>query len=234
LERLKKLPDIERKELLEGSFDVFAGQYFNWDRNIHTCEPFEIPKDWKRYRGLDHGSFAPTCCLWFALDPNGSIFCYREYYGTDKLASNHAQKIKELSSNEEITVTYADPSMWIKYSTDGKSAEEIYQETGVPLSQANNDRINGWSVVREYLKAPPRLRIFTTCSNLIRTIPEQIHDEKKPEDLNTDLEDHAVDALRYFLISRSYPAHPKVDEPPVGSFLWTIQEQKRKRQYEEA
>ena len=41
------------------------------------------------------------------------------------------------------------------------------------------------------------VKIFNTCPNLIRTIPLQIHDEHKPEDINTRGEDHACDCARY-------------------------------------
>lgn len=236
IQYLESLSGNLGKAWREGNFDIFEGQYFSdWNYDFNTIEPFEIPREWKRYRALDHGSAKPTSCGWYAIDLDGVLYRYREYYAIDKLASNHAKRIKELSKGEDIVYTAADPSMWIKSATDGKSAQEIYMEEGVPLVKANNDRINGWAVVREYLSyvsGQPRLRIFRTCHNLIRTLPEMIHDELHPEDLNTDLEDHAVDELRYMTISRSYPHHPKVEEPPPGSFLWTIQEQRRKREYE--
>lgn len=57
-----------------------------------------------------------------------------------------------------------------------------------------------------------------------------IHDERDPEDLDTTQEDHAADALRYFLISRSYPAHPKKEDAPEGSFSWHIQQETKRRQ----
>jgi hypothetical protein len=43
----------------------------------------------------------------------------------------------------------------------------------------------------------PKLKVFSTCRNLIRTLPAMVHDKKKPEDLDTGSEDHACDALRY-------------------------------------
>lgn len=222
----------------EGDFDIFEGQYFSqWRYDVNVCQPFTIPREWKRYRALDHGSFAPTACGWYAIAPDGQEYKYREYYKVDKLASNHAKAIKSLSEGEVITYTAADPSMWIKGSTDGRSAAEIYESEGVPLTKANNDRINGWRIMREHLKGDvdnkPRLLIFSTCTDTIRTIPEMLHDEKNPEDLNTDLEDHAVDETRYYCVSRSFPAQPKVKEAPEGSFLWHIEQEKKKKEYAE-
>ena len=71
----------------------------------------------------------------------------------------------------------------------------------------------GWDLVRQYMRwqkidmatgrvleeFAPKLKVFSTCTNLIRTIPDLIHDELKPEDLDTDGEDHAADELRYLL-----------------------------------
>lgn len=70
-----------------------------------------------------------------------------------------------------------------------------------------NDRVPGWNILREYLEVAggpfgpaARLRIFSTCSNLIRTLPQMIYDTTNIEDLNTKGEDHAPDALRYGLM----------------------------------
>lgn len=236
---LSGLPEDMRRAYLEGNWDVFQGQYFSeWNREIHVCEPFTIPKDWKRYRGLDHGSFAPTACGWYAISPDGTIYCYRDYEENDRLASIHAARIRGLSKGEEITATFADPSMWIKGSTDGKSAAELYERAGVPLMKANNDRINGWRVVREYLKgsvdARPQLQIFSTCTKLIKAIPEMIHDERHPEDLLSDgTNDHHPDQLRYFLISRSRPRGPKKAEAPPGSFQAIMKANARKKEFQE-
>ena len=215
----------------EGDFDILEGQYFDWNYNVNVCQPFPIPKEWKRYRALDHGSFAPTACGWYAISPDGQEYKYREYYKPGKLASEHAKEIKRLSGSEVITYTAADPSMWIKGATDGRSAAEVYESEGVPLVKATNDRVNGWRVMRERIKGPkPLLLIFSTCVDTIRTIPEMIHDDKNPEDLNTDMEDHLSDETRYYCVSRSYPAHPKAPEVPEGSFMWHINNEKRRRE----
>jgi hypothetical protein len=78
------------------------------------------------------------------------------------------------------------------------------------LIKANNDRVVGWNTMREYMKAIPgpdgkamtKLQIWENCVNTIKTIPKLIYDDRNPEDLNSDGEDHAADALRYGLMSR--------------------------------
>jgi len=86
---------------------------------------------------------------------------------------------------------------------------------GLHLVKGNNDRINGWNVVREYLKPKKDrndhtiagVQIFTTCVNLIRTLPALVYDQTAVEDVDTEGEDHGPDALRYGLMT-SPPKSP--------------------------
>jgi hypothetical protein len=88
-----------------------------------------------------------------------------------------------------------------------------------PLKIVDDDRVQGWHRKREWLKPylgpdgqsqTALLQIMEgRCPNLVRTLPGLVHDEGKPEDVNTDGEDHAPDALRYGLMSRPRPAQPK-------------------------
>lgn len=85
------------------------------------------------------------------------------------------------------------------------------------IQKAVNDRMSGWDVMREYLTPYPdqdgnataKLQIFSTCTEAVRTIPAMVHDEHKVEDMDTDLEDHACDEIRYFLMSRPVPHESK-------------------------
>ena len=100
----------------------------------------------------------------------------------------------------------------------GKSAAEIFSEHGIYLSKANNDRIQGWYELREWLKPiadeqgrpAAKIRIFENCINLIRTLPLLQHDEYNPNDAAKDPHEltHAPDAIRYFVASRPYAAEP--------------------------
>jgi hypothetical protein len=47
---------------------------------------------------------------------------------------------------------------------------------------------------------------FDHCRDITRTLPMMVHDTSNPEDLDTDLEDHAVDEVRYACMSRPYLA----------------------------
>src|SRR5690606_18109108 len=79
---LMSLPEIERRRLLEGDWDIADGAAFpEFSRDIHTIEPFLIPAEWSRTKAVDYGYTSPSCCLWAAIRPDdGTVFIYRELY----------------------------------------------------------------------------------------------------------------------------------------------------------
>jgi phage terminase large subunit len=221
---LENLPEPLRRAYLDGDWDVLAGQYFGeFLRSRHVVEPFTIPKSWRRFRAMDWGYNDPCAVLWFAVAPGGRVYAYREYYERKVLSSETARRIRQLTGEETIAYTAASPDAWqcrgMSGSQDlsGMSIAEVFAHGGVPLIRADNARIPGWQRVREYLAEVddglPRLLIFRTCENLIRTLPMLTFDEHFSEDVSANCEDHAPEALRYGLMSRpvatSEPKRPK-------------------------
>ena len=102
-------------------------------------------------------------------------------------------------------VTWGDPSMWARKSAGDRvySTADEYRENGVVLTKANNDRLIGKrkvdSLLADLPDGKPGLVIFTTCENLLRTLPALPYDKVKVEDVDTDAEDHGYDALKYGL-----------------------------------
>lgn len=189
-----------------------VGQAFpEWDASVHTCEPFRIPEEWSRWRAIDYGYAVPFCCLWMARRPDGTFVVYRELYETGLTASEQALRVRALSAGEEYKASVGDPAMWAA-SREGKRVQSVadqYREMGVPLSKAANERLAGKERVHQYLEwdegYPPRLDVFKTCANLIRTMPMLVRDPNHPEDVDSDTEDHAYDALRYGLMEAAVP-----------------------------
>lgn len=214
-EDLQNLPDALRRAYLDGDWDVFEGQYFTeFNRDKHVIEPV-VRKDFikKRIIVFDYGYTAPSCVLWMDQDTQDNVCVYRELYITGCTYRQLAIRIKALTPKEEmeeISIILSDPAIVQKKSeTTGSSAKDEMAKVGIHIKPANNSRISGWNVVRKYLKVArdpnsrelnSKLKITSNCSNLIRTLPEQLHDDKNPEDLNTKLEDHAADTLRYGLM----------------------------------
>jgi phage terminase large subunit len=218
IERLDSLPETERRMLRDGDWDVFAGQFFpEFRRQIHVIRPFEIPYWWKRFRCLDYG-LDMCACYWMALDEHGGAIAYRELYQPNLTLSKAAQKIVEMTSaEEEIAYTVASKDLWNRNKDTGKAEVETLFANGLRgLIPADNRRVPGWRQLREWLdpyetndqEGQPlktaALRFFSTCPNLIRTLPALQHDERDPEDAADQPHEitHAPEALRYGIMSR--------------------------------
>lgn len=205
--RLDNLPEKERKALKFGNWDIFDGQFFpEFDRKIHVCTPFVIPKDWRIYRTRDYG-LDMCATYWIAMDWKMHIYIFKELYESNLIVSEAARKINEMTT-ENIAIDYAPPDLWNRNRDTGKSTVDIFAENGQYLTKADNNRVTGWLALHEWLKIyedeqgckTSRVHIFSNCINLIRTLPAVQIDEKNPNDVATEPHEltHAPDALRYF------------------------------------
>lgn len=210
-QRLSALPEAERRALRHGDWDVFAGQYFRgWRRGVHVIDPFVIPDHWRRFRSLDYG-FDATACYWWAVDSSGRCIIYRELYQPDLTLSEAARRIVELTpADERIGYTVASPDLWNRRQDTGRSGMEILLEHGLSgLIRADNRRVPGWQAMTEMMAVAPdeqgqpsaNLRMFSTCTEAIRTIPYLVRDRRDPNDI-ADGEDHAAESIRYGVMSR--------------------------------
>lgn len=224
LMRLMSLPDNERKQLLEGDWDTFAGQYFSeFSRSVHVIEPFPIPHDWKRYRAMDEGYNDPYVCLWFAIDRDNNCYLYREFVKSKLLSHEQAEEtVKRTPDNENIEYNVADTSFWNVGKQSGEAPFEVFAKQGVPLMQATKERINGWKRMREWIHVfddtdpvsgeqfkNSKIKIFSNCLNAIESIPSMIVDSIRPEDIADHSLDHVPDTMRYFFMSRPSPTEHK-------------------------
>lgn len=225
VENLENLPEDMRRAHLDGDWDTFAGQYFReFRRDTHVIDPLELDPRWKRFRSMDWGYNDPCAVYWHAVAPDRRVYTYRELYINQTMASDMAKKIVELSKGEAIDYTVASPDMWQKRGSGmhGESIAETFITAGVPIVRADNDRLNGWQRMHEFLAiAPdglPYWQMFSTCNNLIRTLPALIHDDHRVEDVSDKCEDHGPEAARYGLMSRPSPAVIKEQQHYAFSF----------------
>lgn len=110
IKRLEALDDANKRALLYGDWDIFEGQYFSeFRRAVHVCDPFPIPKDWRRYRAFDYG-LDRLACMWIAVDSARNAYVYREYCESDLPISRAAHEMLERTlPGEEIYATLAPP-----------------------------------------------------------------------------------------------------------------------------
>ena len=217
---LSSLPEVQRKQFLDGNWDAFSNAAFpEFNREIHVVEPFEVPKGWQRFRAADWGYSSPACVLWFAIDYDNNLWLYRELYTQKITADVFARKVLTLEKDEYIRYGVLDASTWAKRGDVGPSIAETMIQVGCrwrPSDRTPKSRISGKLEIHRRLKLnddkkkEPGLRIFANCRNLLRTFPTLPLDDNNPEDINTHVEDHAYDALRYGCMSR--PMHTSYAE----------------------
>ena len=211
---LKALPDVQRKQLLEGNWDITEGAAFTeFDVMEHVIAPFEIPISWERIKGIDYGYASESACVWGAVDPtDGTLIIYRELYRKGLTGVDLAQMITNMELQDPFSVAgVLDTAAWNRTGTTGPTVGETLQRGGHKLRRADKNRIQGKIQIHEYLRVQPsgrpKIQIFNSCPNLIRELQSIPLDKSNPEDVDTHAPDHAYDALRYLIMSR-----PKVND----------------------
>jgi len=206
---LRSLPDVERRRLLEGDWDVAEGAAFpEFSRQRHVVEHFELPTNWPRIRAADYGYASPSCVLWGAIDWDNNIWIYRELYARHLTAEQLADKILEAEELDPLPhYNVLDSSCWNKTGF-GPSIAETMMRAGVRWTPSDRNRLQGKMEVHRRLAddpytKEPRLRIFSTCKHTIAQLSGIPLSKTNSEDVDTKAEDHAYDALRYMVMTRT-------------------------------
>lgn len=237
IKQLEALPPKLREAWLNGSWDIFFGQFFEdfmdrpehyQDRQwTHVIEPFNIPDGWKIYRSFDWGYAKPFSCGWWAVDYDGVVYRILELYGCTRepntgLKWTPAQVFAEIHKIEtehpwlkgKRIQGVADPAIWD--AEFGESIADVAAKHQVFFSKGDHQRIPGWMQVHYRMAFDengfPMMYVFKNCKAFIRTMPLLQYDDHKVEDLDTEGEDHVADEVRYFLMSR--PIKPRVKHKP--------------------
>ena len=221
---LLSLPEQQRRQLLDGDWDIKEGAAFTeFDRNIHTVEPYRIPTNWVKFRACDYGYGSKSGVLWFAVSPAEQIIVYRELYVSKVLAADLADMILEAEAGDgNIKYGVLDSSLWHKRGDTGPSLAEQMIMKGCrfrPSDRSKGSRVSGKNEIHRRLQVDeyteePRLVFFNTCTNITSQLPALPIDKKNPEDIDTHSEDHLYDALRYGIMSR--PRFSIFDYDPMG------------------
>ena len=206
-EMLKALPPVQRRQLLEGNWEITEGAAFSeFDPDVHIIPPFQIPIGWERVKGIDYGYASESACIWATVDASdGTLVVYRELYKKNLTGQDLGQVITEMEINDPFSVAgVLDTAAWARTGTTGPTVGETLVRAGHKLRRADKNRIQGKIQIHEYLKIQPtgrpRLQIFSTCPNLIKELQSIPMDKSRPEDVNTHAPDHAYDALRYLIM----------------------------------
>lgn len=225
LANLSLLPEKEKKALLFGDWDSFAGQVFTEWKNdpahyedrvgTHVIKPFVIPKSWRIFRGFDFGYSRPFAVEWIAVDHDGRAYVIAELYGCTGTPnegvrytpSQIAEKIKSFEaghpnlSGRKIR-GIADPA--ISKAETGESIADMFAREGVFFDFGDNQRLAGKMQFHYRLSFDenniPMMYVFENCTHFIRTVPTLVYDPSNVEDIDSSGEDHIYDCVRYVLM----------------------------------
>ena len=221
VEQLRALPQRLRDAWLGGRWDVFEGQFFSeFNEEKHVIDASIIPKYCKRFIAFDYG-FDMLALLLVAIDTEGNMYVERELCRPGLTLGEAGEVISKFISGVRVEYAVASPDLWNRRQDSGKSGFEIMQSIfGMPpMLPADDRRIPGWRVVKEYLsvrEGKPRLYISQSCQTLISSMQALLCDKNRAEDASSEPHSitHAPEALRYAVMSRSTPLPRKKEDPP--------------------
>lgn len=204
-----------------GNFHESSGLVIDeWDSNVHVIEPFDIPKHWSRFRGVDDGSNHPAACLWAAMSPAGDLFLYRDFLRTGMIPTTICDEIIKMSGNRKrLYGTYNHPQtdhiynkyeevqtgerfQWTVFDArafsggsreSGLTLAKIYDFAGIRMKQGSgHDHTHYVPILKEWFYVDPdkehfvtgelgapRIYVFNTCTNTIKTIKRWVWAERK-------------------------------------------------------
>ena len=236
--RLRGMKPHMQKALLEGDWYSVFGSFYgdDWDNSLHVCKPFKIPDYWSRFRSMDWGFKAPGCIHWWAMDPDGNMFCEREFYFKLLTGRQVAKRVRDMETamglwygdGSRITGP-ADNQLW---EARGSSAVSIAAEMAkegvnwVKADKTSRERNAGLFLGRlqdhNNRTSQPGVVFFDTCKQAIRTIPSILADPGSPEVPQDGGDDHAHDSVLY---ASAFASHGRAGIPSKKS--------KRRADYEE-
>ena len=213
---LRSLDETTRRRLLDGDWNVNEGVAFpEFSRAIHVIEPFSIPSHWTRIKGADYGYTSPSAVVWVAIDPeDNTLIVYRELYQKGLTGKELGERIIQAEMNDFSNVLgVLDTAAWNRVGYTGPTIAQELNNLGCNFRPADKNRVAGKVQIHEKLKprasGRPALQIFSTCRNLIRELESLPISESNSEDVDTHVDDHAYDALRYLVMSRPRMSTPE-------------------------
>jgi phage terminase large subunit len=187
--------------------------YEGWDPAVHLIDRFPIPADWPRYWSVDFGYTNPFVTQWWAEDPDGRLYLYRQLYMTQRLVEDHAAQILALARNEPR------PKRVIcDHDAEGRATLERYLK--MTTTPAKKNKSPGIQAVASRLKTTGdgKPRLFLLRDSLVerdRALLEQkkpvcteeefdsyvwdLANNRKKGEEPVDKDNHGMDALRYLV-----------------------------------
>lgn len=197
--------------------------YPEFDESVHIIEPFPIPKEWQDNISIDPGLNNPLSAHWYAVDFDDNVYVVYEHYKAGMDVDYHAQKIKEIcnlldwkrDSKGRINALI-DSASKQRTLSGVKSVAELFYERGILVNpEVEKDLFSGIAQVKSYLNQKnglPNIYIFNNCTQLIREIKGYFWGSG---DTPRKADDHALDEMRYYLMSRPKKTPPVPEKSAI-------------------
>ena len=216
--KIKWAGHFEEKARLYGEFVRRSGLVYNlWDPAKHMIAPQPLPRDWQRVVSIDPANTGTTAVVWAAVDPNGNLYIYREYYAANKTVVDHVKDILIKNAGDLIDIWLIDPKWGSQRTAEShKQNIQLYRDAGLPvrLAPVNNDY--GLNLSREYVQATieplsrhPKVRVFRDLENFKYEIEhytwaffERGENKGQSKDKPIKRNDHLMNAFQYLCCLR--------------------------------
>lgn len=229
-ESLSGLREQRRRQLLDGDWSVYEGQFFSeFNPKLHVRDVGPINPDWKHFLSLDWGFNSPGVCLWWVRLPDRHFHIRAEWKFNATLSERLTIKdvAKEIATRTRVMglkktpQCYFDPDLYKFKGQIAESPVETFGRWGIQAAaKPEHRRVHGWQRVREMLRVAPDgvpwLTFDPSCAYLIRTMPMIQQDDHDPEDCEDGNDDHAVDAIRFGAVGQtSFSTNPAAAFAPA-------------------
>lgn len=228
-DELKRLTSsMSEEELISRRYGKFLQNnkgmvYKEFDPNVHVIDPFEIPHEYYDQISIDPGLNNPLSAHFYACDYDGNIYVIAEHFEAQKDVQYHSEKLKEIAISLDWPFrkdgkleALIDSAANQKTLSGNKSVTELFFENGIAVNpKVNKDLFSGINKVKSYLKnadGKAKLFIFSNCTNLIREIKSYYWGKG---DNPVKYDDHCLDELRYYIMSRPENIKPKPEKSEI-------------------
>ncbi len=208
-----------------GRFSEGAGLvYPEFDEAVHVIEPFSVPPEWQETISIDPGLNNPLAAHWYCVDWDGNVYVIAEHYAKGRDIDFHAAAIREVSARigwrtdrQGRLRAVIDSAANQRTLASCKSVAELFRERGILVNtDVDKDVFAGIARVKSYLargNGTPDLYIFSNCKNMIAEFKSYSWGEG---DSPVKRDDHCMDELRYFIMTRPRPADRPAAEGPLA------------------
>ncbi len=197
--------------------------YPEFDERVHVVEPFDVPEEWQDEISIDPGLNNPLSAHWYAVDFDGNVYAIAEHYEAGRDIDYHAEAIKRIcerlrwqSDGQGRIRALIDSAAKQRTLGSLKSVVELFYERGILVNpNVEKDLFTGIARVKSYLKqgnGQPNLYIFSNCVHLIREIKGYYWGSG---DVPRKVDDHGLDELRYYLMSRPKKSSPTFEKTEI-------------------